>query len=58
MTLEEEFEKKIGMGAEHKPWNWVYRNGRIIPKKGNCTYEDNYVEWLENKIETLLDNMT
>lgn len=43
MTLEEEFENETNQQAY---------DGAYI------RYNPYYVEWLENKIETLLDNMT
>jgi len=46
MTLEEEFEKETG----YEPY--LENDLRpIVPR-------DYYVEWLEKKIETLLDNCT
>jgi len=46
MTLEEEFEKETG----YEPY--LENDLRpIVPR-------DYYVEWLENKIEKLLDTMT
>ena len=43
MTLEDEYKKE----TNQNPYDIV-----------NCHYKDSYVEWLENKIDTLIDNCT